>query len=284
MAKRLTVAEVLNFLERGEFAEIVGTVENEELEFKGFPYNLALDFAKLELAKDVTALANAAGGLILLGFRTCKDPDNSIEFVDECRPCDRRLVDPDQYAKVLIEWICPMMSTVGVRLFESAAYKGKIVAAIVVQASGAHEKPFIVNRTVEAGGKVRGTQFGYYERVRDGIPAISAEALRGYIRDGMRFSEIIRRLDSIQSFLGDSEPNPPDGLTDAEVLNRVSEAETAVDRAMRPNITLSAFSTSSCSFPELFSSDSAEVVSLTEWCSLVISNCSGSAAEGRCAG
>lgn len=264
MAKRLTVAEVLNILERGEFAEIIGTVEDKELEFKGSPYNLAQEFAKLELAKDVTALGNAAGGLIVLGFRTCKDPENSIEFVDECRPCDRGLVDPDQYAKVLTEWVCPMMSAVWVRLFESAAHQGKIVAAIVVPACGPDERPFIVNRSVEAGGKIRGTQFGYYERVRDGIPAISAEALRGYIRDGMRFSEIITRLDSIQSFLGNSEPRASEGLADSDVLDRISEAEIAVDRATRPNIILSAFSTTSCAFPELFSSNSAEVVKLIE--------------------
>jgi hypothetical protein len=93
VAKRLTVAEVLYFLGRGEFDEIIGTAEDEQLEFKGSPYYLASDAMKFELAKDVTALANSGGGLILLGFRTCKDPDYSFEFVDECRPIDRGLVD-----------------------------------------------------------------------------------------------------------------------------------------------------------------------------------------------
>jgi hypothetical protein len=219
MAKRLTVAEVLYFLERGEFAEIIGTAEDEQIEFKGAPYYLANDTAKLELAKDVTALANASGGIVLLGFRTFKDPDNSVELVDEFRPFDRGLVDSDQYAKVLSDWTCPRMNSVNVLTFDSSAHPGKIVAAVFVPAGEGEQKPFLVNRAVDAEGKVRGTQFGYYERVRDRIPAISAEAMRGYIRDGMRFSEIIGRLDSIQAFLGNSEPGTLSGVTEAEVLN-----------------------------------------------------------------
>jgi hypothetical protein len=156
------------------------------------------------------------------------------------------------------------MSSIKILPFESPAYADKIVVAIFVAAGRDDEKPFIVNRTVDAVGKVRGTQFGYFERVRDRIPAISAEALRGYIRDGMRFSEIIKRLDSIQTFLGDSGPNIPAGLTELEVHSRLLEAERVVDRETRPNIVLSAFSTNSCSFPDLFSSSSADVVRLIE--------------------
>jgi hypothetical protein len=264
MAKSLTVAEVLSCLERGDFAEIVGSAEDEQLEFKGAPYHLANDAMKLELAKDVTALANAEGGIILLGFRTCKDPDSSIEFVDECRPFDRGLVDVDQYAKVLAEWVCPMMGSVRILPFESPTHPGKIVVAVHVPPSETENKPFLVNRSVDADGKVKGTQFGYYERVRDRIPTTSAEALRGYIRDGMRFSEILRKLDSIQTFLGNSEPTPTPGVAESDVISRISEAEFAVDRAERPNIVLSAVSTSLSSFPELFSSHSAEVVGLIE--------------------
>jgi hypothetical protein len=264
MAKRLTVAEVLFSLGRGDFGELVGAAEDEQLEFKGSPYHLDSDLMKFEFAKDVTALANAAGGVIILGFRTCEDPDSSVEYVEECRPFERGLFDLDQYEKVLAEWICPMMGSVKIIPYESPAYPSKIAVAVVVPAGEDEEKPFLVKRTVDSEGKVRGTPFGYFERVRDRIPAISAEAVRGYMRDGMRFSEITRRLDSIQAFLGDSGPNAPTGLTDPEILDRISEAEKTVDRATRPDIALSAFSTSSCSFPELFSSNSAEVVRLIE--------------------
>ena len=264
MAIRLTVAEVLYFLGRGEFDKIVGAAEDEQLEFKGSPYYLVSDSMKLELAKDVSALANADGGVIVLGFTTSKDPDNSIEFVDRCRPFDRKLFDLDQYSKLLEEWICPKMNSVTILPFSSSADPEKIVVALVVQAGSTEEKPFLVNRTVDPEGKVRGTQFGFYERVRDRIPATSAETLRGYIRDGMRYSEIVKRLDSIESFLGDSRAAEPSGVTEIEINNRISEAEKSVDRATRPNIILSAFSLSSSTFPELFRSNSSEVVKLIE--------------------
>ncbi|WP_058188864.1 AlbA family DNA-binding domain-containing protein [Terracidiphilus gabretensis] len=166
MAKRLTVDEVLYFLGRGDFDEIIDAVEDEYLEFKGAPYHLASDSMKLELAKDVSALANGDGGLIVLGFCTSKDPDSFVEFVHECRPFDRKLSDLDQYVKVLADWICPAMSSVELLPFSSRANIEKIVVALFVPAREIDQKPFLVNRAVDPAGKVRGTQFGYYERIR----------------------------------------------------------------------------------------------------------------------
>jgi hypothetical protein len=264
MPKQLNVESVLQLLQRGEFGEIVGVAEDEHLEFKGAPYHLGTDYMKFELAKDVTALANADGGLILLGFRTCKAPDSSVEYVDECRPFDKGLVDLDQYGKVLAEWICPRMDAVTILSFDSPEHPGKVAVVVSVPAGRIEDRPFIVNRAVDAEGRIRGTQFGFYERVRDRVPAISADAVRSYLRDGMRFSEIMKRLDSIESFLSASEKSTPGSLTDSEMSGRISEAEKMVDRAVRPNLILSAFSTSPCSFPELFSSNSSEVVRLIE--------------------
>jgi hypothetical protein len=46
-------------------------VETEHLEFKAEPYRLEHELQKQELAKDVSGLANARGGAILIGFKGC---------------------------------------------------------------------------------------------------------------------------------------------------------------------------------------------------------------------
>ena len=80
----MTVEEILRALESGNFESLIGLVENAETEAKGAPYQLSLgDAQKHELAKDVSALANADGGIILLGFRTAKDDLNPVEKIEE---------------------------------------------------------------------------------------------------------------------------------------------------------------------------------------------------------
>ena len=74
--------DIIRFLQDGQFDALIGRAEDAFLEFKGSPYQLAVNEQRQELAKDVSALANANGGIILIGFRTAmpyiqRDPDGS---------------------------------------------------------------------------------------------------------------------------------------------------------------------------------------------------------------
>jgi hypothetical protein len=264
MPKDLPVAEVLKILETGKFEELKETIEDKHVEFKGAPYRLEENMEKWELAKDVSALANAEGGLILIGFCTRKDASSAVEYVDEVRPFELDLFDTDKHRNILNDWISPPIAAIEIRCFPLGSESGRIVAAIVVPATAPEGKPFLVKRTVEANGKVRGTQFGYYERVQDRIPAISAETLRTYVRDGMRFAEIMGRLDTLEAFWSNSTSTSVSGISDLDIQDRISKAEKALDRASRANVVLAATSTSTCAFPDLLKSRSAPIVRLLE--------------------
>lgn len=263
MPRALPVTEILDLLENGKLEELKETIEDRSVEFKGSPYRLSDDTAKCELAKDVSALANADGGVILIGFRTCKNNDSALEYVDECRPFDLLLLNTDQYRKVLNDWITPPIPSIEIRCFPSSSEADKGVAAIVVPAIEPEGKPFLVNRTIE-GGRVRGTQFGYYERVHDSIPPTSAETLRTYVRDGMRFAEITRRLDSMEAFWSNSVLPQTPGPSALDVQDRIIKAEKALDRSSRPNIILASTSANTCTFPDLLKSRYAAIVQLLE--------------------
>ena len=73
MPKNLSLAEITTILQAGDFNQLIGGLEDEHLECKREPYKLQLDTEKMELAKDVSALLNADGGIILVGVRTEKD-------------------------------------------------------------------------------------------------------------------------------------------------------------------------------------------------------------------
>ncbi len=55
--------------------ELIGAAESEWLEFKKEPYYLERDEQRFELAKDVSAMANAGQGIIVIGVEAKDDPN-----------------------------------------------------------------------------------------------------------------------------------------------------------------------------------------------------------------
>ena len=88
---------VREILQSGTFTKLCGFPENDWLECKSGSYDLDQEFHCHELAKDVVALANAGGGLIVIGARTRLDDEHSSEVIDEIRPFSRDLVNVVKY-------------------------------------------------------------------------------------------------------------------------------------------------------------------------------------------
>jgi len=213
----------------------------------------------------VSALANAAGGIILIGFRTRKNISTSVEEIESCRPYDASLFDTEQYRDVLQHWVHPPIHSIAIDFYRSPTDQSRGVAAIVVPASVSADKPYIVVRAVAPDGNVFGTMIGYFERVLDRIPTTSVATLRSQLKDGMRFAEFSERLASVEVMLAERLPYAS-GITrpTTKIAERVVEAENAVGRVGQPNFVLAAESTSDSGFPQLFESRDAPVVSLLE--------------------
>src|SRR5437879_11028951 len=94
--RTLTPDEVGKILLSGEFAQLIATVEDESFECKNALYDLKLPIAKAELAKDVSALANAKGGYLLLGVSTKPNATHKVDEVVEVRCFEQRLCDLDR--------------------------------------------------------------------------------------------------------------------------------------------------------------------------------------------
>src|ERR1017187_943549 len=185
MPNNRTTEEILEVLRDGNFDLLVGTVEDARVEAKGEPYQLALSgWYKQELAKDVSALANTGGGIILIGFRTVKETLTAVERIEACRPFELALFDVDQHRKVLQDWINPSIHSVRIECYPSSSDANKGVGAIIVPPESTDGKPYVVTRAVDQDGRVCGSMVGYYERVQDLIPPTSAATLRNHLRDG----------------------------------------------------------------------------------------------------
>src|SRR4051794_18017437 len=110
----MTRDEVGAVLETGDFRALVGIEENLEVEFKGSPYRLDDEGEKFELAKDASALANANGGVIVIGVRTERHAERFSDVAESVRPVPRELIDETRYVDVLTERVYPRISGLGV--------------------------------------------------------------------------------------------------------------------------------------------------------------------------
>jgi len=166
--RKLTPEEVATILHKGDFAELVATVEYESFECKSALYDLKLPIAKIELAKDVSALANAKGGHLLLGVSTKKHATHKGDEVTEVSCFAENLCDLDQYRKVLLELVYPPIRGLELKWHPSASNASIGIVSICVTPEGCQGRPYLVSH-VEIAGNVSGKLFGYFERIESNV-------------------------------------------------------------------------------------------------------------------
>ncbi len=102
--------KIREILETGEFSTLSGAFESETLECKRQPYRFDTDAQKLELARDVSVLANARGGTILIGFVATSDDAHQEDRIRSVRPFSESLINKTQYLQVLESWLYPWLT------------------------------------------------------------------------------------------------------------------------------------------------------------------------------
>jgi hypothetical protein len=148
----MTRAEVLVVLESGDFDEFVGALEALEVEFKGEPYRVDdRDSQKFELAKDVSAFANAFGGVIIIGAQTEREDEVAVDVVTQLRLLRQGLVNEQQYEGIVGDMVYPRLRGLHVRFYPSAANAERGLLAIDIPPQEDVDKHFLVQRPTEEG-------------------------------------------------------------------------------------------------------------------------------------
>ena len=150
---------------------------------KGRAYNLDDEFHCHELAKDVVALANAGGGLIIIGARTRLDDEHATEVIKEIRPFSRDLVSTVRYQDTIAARTYPPFTRITVEWMPSADVPDKGLVVITIPDSK-QDRPILVQKIVDDKGKNAMTVFGYYARRRSTASHYSVQQLHAMIKDG----------------------------------------------------------------------------------------------------
>ena len=198
MPKVISLAECRSLLETGDYDSFLDAVETEHLDFKSEPYRLDQDLQKQELAKDVSGLANAGGGVILIGFKTTKDAAVLGDYVTELRPIPGAHFRKEQYQSIIQEWIYPPPN-VTLSWFASGDDRG--FAAIEVLSGDQEHLPHLIKRVVSEDGRRIEIVFGYVQRRRVNVEPSSVHQIHSLLRSGLRMREISTQYRLIQDTL-----------------------------------------------------------------------------------
>lgn len=185
--------ELFAALGRGDGEALIGTQESEWLDFKQTLYVPFDNDRKLELAKDVTALANSGGGVLVIGYRTHRDDTMAREVASELSPVRRDLVNFQQYQQTVEDWTYPPIRNLEMGWWLEDGGTG--VFTIEVRATPEAQWPCLVPRVNEAGLR-RGLLVGIFERSGNRVSRLSP----GEIHTQIQLGRVLQRT---------GQPTPP---------------------------------------------------------------------------
>ncbi len=214
-----TYDTVKDVLLSGDFERFKGMREGPHFEAKGnAPYDLATPGGRYELAKDVSAFANAEGGHIVIGLKTYRVAD---EKTDEVEALDfvsngQSLISPIH--GVVKQYVYPQIKDLRIDWFPSQDIQAGLVA-IFVPRQDDDRKYFLITKTVEDGEEVKGIVVGIVSRYgADSVP-LTGKELHRQIREGhSTVSQRLTRLEAKFDSLLELQRRPP-AQSPAEKVN-----------------------------------------------------------------
>jgi len=125
-----TVEEVNSILSRGTSSELISTVEHALFECKNGLYDTKTLNGKIELAKDISVLANSSGGYLLIGPATKKNPLHQGDEVISVSEFASSVFHLDTYRDILSAFIYPPITDLKIQWHSSSVDPAKGIASI----------------------------------------------------------------------------------------------------------------------------------------------------------
>jgi hypothetical protein len=259
---------VISALQNGRFDELVGEFENEWLECKGQPYDLTREDQKLELAKDITGLANAGGGLLLLGYSTKRSDIHGEDQIHEVRAFPDDRFNQSQYDSAIKSWIYPPIDGLEIVKFTTSLDPLYIVVCIKVPKVIGPNSPVLVAKTMLDSNRKIENLVGYFVRKQSHVAHYDIKRIQALFRDGLRYDADIREnfsaLHNAIESLRENSNTQAAAIPAQEVSHNIDEALAAVQLREEPSIVLTAVPSRPLNLGGLFESNSSELVRLIE--------------------
>ena len=167
--------------------ELKGEPETSWLEFKSAPYPIyrqvvGFERHRFELAKDLTALANKDGGVILIGFETEKDAASKEDVAKELHPVAPGWINAELIKQVIHDWVYPRLE-VEVLSHSVSGETGELWSLSVERFKDI-DFPYIVTKNFVGNGGASPNIFGVFERSGCHNIAYSPQQVHHWINTG----------------------------------------------------------------------------------------------------
>lgn len=222
-----------------DFERLIGQIENIYFDCKRQPYLVENDKGKREIAKDVSAFANAKGGFIFVGIETEAGEGYLGDKVVRIRALSSAQVNTQQYLDIAKSGIYPAPKDLRVDWVKlNDSENGIVVIRVPYQTET--DRPFIIRKNFDESEKEIGFLFGYAERNIDQTDFLKIEDMQKLLHAGKYYEENLgRRLDTIEkqiikiSRVSPSSRTPQPGIIRKMVEPRQAGTETADLEAVR---------------------------------------------------
>jgi hypothetical protein len=196
----LSLAGIAQLISENGFDQLIGELEGDHLDVKEQPYQFGTqsNHAKRELAKDISAFANAAGGYIVIGLTTAPASTHPTGQITGIKPIPRHLIDIDQYYKLINAWIHPQPAGISITLHDHGEDPTHVIGIIAIPPQDPGAKRFLIMKTVDD-TKTTDITIGYAERRRDTAKHLTVVELQHALRIGLNMErELLGRLQNIE--------------------------------------------------------------------------------------
>jgi hypothetical protein len=194
---------IREILTNGEFEQFLGRLEDQHFEAKGAtPWDLPTPDGQFELAKDVSALANAGGGFIVIGLITTALPNERADQVTTLDLLAASDFDAAKLSGLIREYLHPKCDDIEIGWYASQANPSVGVGAIYIPAQAERRKPFIIKKVVHEGARQRAIVVGVARRFGSDNNPLSVSELYDLLRAGgdpftTRLARIEEKVDGL---------------------------------------------------------------------------------------
>ena len=258
----MDLKELEQLISIGDFSNILGIHESEYFDCKRNIYSLEKDSSKFELAKDVSAFANAGGGYILIGIETKRSETSFYDEIIAIHPFKQNVCNHEQYNSVISDWIYPKLRDVKAKWYPTKEDKDKGIFVINIPNQPELNKPFLIKRTIQDTGKLSEVLFGFCERKQEANEPKTIVELHQILRDGLNLNT---RLQSIEATLQDlTKVSPKVNSETLEIDKRIDSALSAIELTDKRAMVLTCYPCASAKLESLFSSKPGSMKSILE--------------------
>lgn len=224
------IEAIRNILITAKFDEFLGMKEDLWFDAKGRPgYDLATPNGRIELAKDISALANSEGGHLIIGLVTepvAGEQTDQVVALDLLKPEE---FDSSRYQGIIRDSVYPEISGLTAAWIESGSAVGQGVGVLFVPQQQEAKKYFLMKRVIEDGVPLKQIVFGIARRVcatTDSLPIaqLYEATQKGRSPAAERMSRLEDKVDSILRAVTEPEPKPAADTVDERIKRLLSSS------------------------------------------------------------